>query len=133
MRLLVDTFLKTYLWSFIEPATAIWCACLMTYRPLFVDVGLKLRIVFGGSKQALSNKKKLFNSKSSSSAWPSLGRNLHGKESAGYQDLSAKTGKGNLHIVNFYMKPAPLDRRTSPRLDDYERPKITVGTESSLV
>ena len=33
-----DSFATEYLLSQIEPATAIICACLVTYRPLFKDV-----------------------------------------------------------------------------------------------
>ncbi|MCJ1263179.1 hypothetical protein MMC22_003049 [Lobaria immixta] len=105
------TILNTYLWSHIEPATAILCACLMTYRPLFADMGLKLQSVFGASKQIISGKKGPLNSKSSNSstgpdsdAPPSLGR---GQESAGYGDLSARAAKGNLHAVNISMRPCP--------------------------
>lgn len=35
-----DTFVKTYIWSQIEPTTAIICACLTTCRPLFAAVKL---------------------------------------------------------------------------------------------
>ena len=111
MPLLVDTILNTYLWSHIEPATAILCACLMTYRPLFADMGLKLQSLFGASKQIISGKKGSLNSKSSNSstgpdsdAPPSLGR---GQESAGYGDLSARAAKGNLHAANISMRPYP--------------------------
>ena len=33
-----DTFVNTYIWSQIEPTTAIICACLTTCRPLFAAV-----------------------------------------------------------------------------------------------
>ncbi|MCJ1265640.1 hypothetical protein MMC22_005520 [Lobaria immixta] len=133
------TFLNTYLWSHIEPATAIWCACLMTYRPLFVDIGLRLQGIFGGSKQTPSNKKNLFNSKkknsstgSDSDGWPSLGRSLSGQESAGYRDLSASAADGKLHVVNVPVKLSPIPRRSSPPVDEYECSRIAVGREASV-
>ena len=33
-----DSFTTEYLWSQVEPATAILCACMVTYRPLFREV-----------------------------------------------------------------------------------------------
>lgn len=33
---------KPYIWSQIETALAILCACLMTFRPLFVNLNLKI-------------------------------------------------------------------------------------------
>lgn len=140
MSLLIDTFIKMYLWSHIEPATAIWCACLMTYRPLFVDIGSGLRSVFGGSKQTLSNKKKLFHSKtnnnstgSDSDSLPSLGQNLRGKESAGYRELSARAANGKVHVVNVSINPLPPDRRASFPADEYESSGIAMGRDTSLV
>ncbi|MCJ1267410.1 hypothetical protein MMC22_007295 [Lobaria immixta] len=133
------TFLNTYLWSHIEPATAIWCACLMTYRPLFVDIGSKLRSVFGGSKPNPSNKKfsssKTTNSSTGfdSDAWPSPPENPHGQESAAYRDLHARGAKGNLHVVEFPMKPSPPPLHSSPPADEYECSRIAVGREASLV
>lgn len=140
MGLLIDTFLKMYLWSHIEPATAIWCACLMTYGPLFAEIGLRLRSVFGGSKQTTSNKKKLSHSKTSnnitgsdSDSWPSLGLNLRGAESAGYRELSARAANGKVHVVNVSIKPCPPDRRASFPADEYECSRIAVGRDASLV
>lgn len=139
MPLLVDTFLNAYLWSHVEPATAILCACLMTYRPLFADISLKLQSVLGASKQVISGKKGLLNSKSPNSgtgpdsdASPSLRR---GQESARYGDLSARATKGNLHVVNISMRPCPQDRRSPspPPADEYECSRIAVGREASLV
>lgn len=39
----VDTIIKSYMWSQIEPTLAIVCACLTTLRPLFAGVDLDFR------------------------------------------------------------------------------------------
>lgn len=62
------TFLSEYLWSHVEPATAIWCACLMTYRPLFANISLRLRSVFSVGKPTPSNPRKIFYRKTSDSS-----------------------------------------------------------------
>ncbi|MCJ1423249.1 hypothetical protein MMC29_001131 [Sticta canariensis] len=112
------TFLNTYLWSHIEPATAIWCACLMTYRPLFVEIGLKLSSVFGGSKITPSNELKLVESQKNndstgfdSDAGPSLGRNLSGQQPDGDRDLGNRNAKENLHVFELSLEPTPSDPR----------------------
>lgn len=43
-----DAIVYRYIWSHIEPATAILCACLATYRPLFVNLHLRLPSVLSG-------------------------------------------------------------------------------------
>ena len=137
MCFLVDTFLNTYLWSHIEPATAIWCACLMTYRPLFRDIGLKLRSIFGYNKQTPSNNKTLFGRKASvnpnSDAWPSRGQLLHVHASVEHRDLSARTATKNLYVVNVFMEPSPPDHHSPPPADEHERSRFAAGSESSLV
>ncbi|MCJ1462047.1 hypothetical protein MMC07_000647 [Pseudocyphellaria aurata] len=132
------SFLGTYLWSHVEPATAIWCACLMTYRPLFVDLCSRFQSILGGSKQT-SSKNELnrttsgINEGSDSDALPSLGRDLRGNDSAGYLKLSARAAKGNLHIVNVWAKPSSPERRNSSSADEYECSRIAVGREASMV
>lgn len=37
----IDTVVTPYIWSQIEPTTAIICACLTTYRPLFKGLNLR--------------------------------------------------------------------------------------------
>ena len=137
---MVDTFLNTYLWSHIEPATAIWCACLMTYRPLFADIGLKLSSVFGGSKLAPSNELEPVKSKKNddntgfdSDAGPSLGQNLSGQQSDEDRDLSNRNAKGNLRVFEVSMEPTPSDRRFPVHADEYERSRIAGERETSLV
>ncbi|MCJ1422934.1 hypothetical protein MMC29_000814 [Sticta canariensis] len=137
MRLSVDTFLNTFLWSHVEPSTAIWCACLMTYRPLFQGIGLELRSIFSHNKQTPSNHKSFFGRKASadpnSDAWPSRGRLLRGRESVGYRDLSARTATRNLYVVNVFMEPSPPDHHSAPPADDHERSRFAAGRESSPV
>ncbi|MCJ1467562.1 hypothetical protein MMC07_006187 [Pseudocyphellaria aurata] len=130
------TFLSTYLWSHIEPATAIWCACLMTYRPLFAGMGLWLQTKFGGRKPSSSNQKMVFNSKTSNSssrsgsnAWASLGPNLRGKESTGYKDISAN---GNHHVVIVSVNPSPPDHDPSFPADEYECSEIAVRRDFAV-
>lgn len=141
MCILVDTFLNTYLWSHIEPATAIWCACLMTYRPLFADISLKLWSVFDRSKSTPSNELKLVNIKKTnndntgfdSDAGPSLGQNPGGQQSDGYRDLSNSNSKGNLQVFEVPITPTPSDRRFTVHADEYECSRIAGQRGTSLV
>ncbi|MCJ1465320.1 hypothetical protein MMC07_003937 [Pseudocyphellaria aurata] len=135
------TFLNPFLWSHVEPATAIWCACLMTYGPLFAEVGPELRGFFGGRKERLFTKKKFLGIKlintnstgSDSSTLTSLGTNILGRGSAGYRDLSYRTAEENLDVLDVFAASIPLDRRFSPAVDECLCSKIVMGRNSSLV
>lgn len=52
----IDAIVFRYIWSHIEPATAILSACLATYRPLFVDLHFRLPSVLSGGKSGSTNR-----------------------------------------------------------------------------
>lgn len=52
----IDAIVVRYIWSHIEPATAILSACLATYRPLFVDLHLRLPSILSGGKSGSTNR-----------------------------------------------------------------------------
>lgn len=52
----IDAIVFRYIWSHIEPATAILSACLATYRPLFMDLHLRLPSVLSGGKSGSNNR-----------------------------------------------------------------------------
>ncbi|MCJ1468579.1 hypothetical protein MMC07_007208 [Pseudocyphellaria aurata] len=133
------TILNTYLWSHVEPATAIGCACLMTYGPLFSGVSPRLQSFIGGSKQNRFTKR-LINIKlgssstgSDSEASQSLGRTMHGQEPADYSDLGAKTVNGGPHGFHVSVKPLSVDSRSSSSANGHMSMKPAVGRGSSLV
>lgn len=59
----LDTFIYPYLWSHVEPATAIWCACIMTYRPLLVEVRKNFLGVFSRGRPTSSESRTWYHSK----------------------------------------------------------------------
>lgn len=143
---ILDTILNTYLWSHVEPATAIACACLMTYGPLFAGVSPRLQSFIGGSKQNLFTKR-LINIKlgssstgSDSEASQSLGRTMHGQEPADYGGgggdlLGAKIPKGTAAHggFNVSVKALSADSRSSSSATEHLSMNPAVGRDSSLV
>ena len=107
----IDSFTTEYVWSQIEPATAIICACLVTYRPLFKDL-----------KTGFS---KLFSTHSWSTGTPESdqGRDLglaengymevlsvqkfQGQDGSRLRDLNDKALKGKLHVIEINVPPSP--------------------------
>ena len=90
-----------YLWSQVEPATAILCACMMTYRPLFTNINVNLSNVSGlFSKGTVESKSSRLEN---DFTWP-VGIDSQGRDAARLQDLNAKATRDGLHIVNI----APL-------------------------
>ena len=105
-----DTLATEYLWSQVEPGTAIICACLVTYRPLFKD--LKVGV------------SRLFSTHSWSSGTPESdqGRDLGSVENGHTEELSVqkcqsqngsrlrdlndKALKGKLHIIEISVPPS---------------------------
>ena len=96
-----------YLWSQVEPATAIICACVITYRPLFTNVKLDFS-KFSGlfSKGTVESKRSgqdgwtdLESDLDHGFTWP-VGKDLQSCDVVRLQDLNAKATKDGLHIVN---------------------------------
>ena len=96
-----------YLWTQVEPATAILCACIVTYRPLFTNVNLnlsKLSSLF--SRGTVDSKRSrqdgwtdLESDLDHSRTWP-VGKGLEGRDVVRLQDLNAKATMDGLHIIN---------------------------------
>ena len=95
-----------YIWTQVEPATAILCACIVTYRPLFKNFKLNLSKFLGlFSKGTVESKRSrqdgwtdLENDLDHSFMWP-VGKDLQGRDVVRLQDLNAKAAKDGLHVV----------------------------------
>lgn len=102
------TFASAYMWSQIEPAVAILCACLVTYRPLFVNINLnfmKLTSVFTRSSHARSSGKdsiELTDGSGSEMRWPDT-QVFDGHDTRRIRQLNARAAKDDLHVVNVEM------------------------------
>ena len=96
-----------YLWSQVEPATAILCACFITYRPLFTNINIDLSNISGlFSKGTVESKGSrqggwtdLENGFNYNYTWP-VGMDSQGRDVVALQDLNAKATGDKLHIVN---------------------------------
>ena len=107
-----------YLWTQVEPATAILCACIITYRPLFTNVKLNFSKLSGlFSKGTVESKRSrqdgwtdLEGDLDHSFTWP-VGKDLQGRDVVRLQDLNAKVTKNGLHIVN--IDPLHTDNKHS--------------------
>ncbi|KAL8828159.1 MAG: hypothetical protein Q9170_006724 [Blastenia crenularia] len=111
-----------YLWSQIEPAAAVLCACLVTYRPLFKNVDFSILTKFS-SLFSLSRHDSIASSNDDDDdpekrlqyRWPAA-RGIH--NSLTYQDMFAKVTKHGVHVVE--TKPAGFGSNTpckAERLD----------------
>ena len=105
------------MWSEAEAATAIICACMVTYRPLFVNISQsvsKVSSLFSKgnsiSKRATQDGwKDLEDATDSQLQWP-IGKDSHGRDVLRFQDLNAKATKDMLHVVNIH----PLKTESKP-------------------
>ena len=96
-----------YLWSQVEPATAILCACIITYRPLFTNINIDLSNVSGlfskGTIESKGSRKggwtDLENDLNHNFTWP-VGKDSQGRDVLRLQDLNVKATGDGLHIVN---------------------------------
>lgn len=102
-----------YLWSQVEPATAILCACMMTYRPLFTNINVNLSNVSGlfskGTVESKSSRQARWTDLENDFTWP-VGMDSQGQDAARLQDLNAKATRDGLHIVNI----DPLQSHNKP-------------------
>ncbi|CAD6590680.1 MAG: hypothetical protein ASARMPRED_004965 [Alectoria sarmentosa] len=110
------TLAKGYLWSQLEPAMAILCACLVTLRPLFVNLNLKIP----KSSSRLGRSKTMSPSKVTKSPYMNNQRGLHlpwpGTPKSRRSESTRPGNKGNtttddLHIVENDLEA--MDRQTS--------------------
>ncbi|KAL9041149.1 MAG: hypothetical protein Q9214_004209, partial [Letrouitia sp. 1 TL-2023] len=135
------TMLNEYLWSQIEPAVAILCGCLVTYRPLFRNMMLSLPKQlqrFSHSSQTGSSSEDTPSTKERDLEfkWPAA-RGLRG-QSLSYQDLSSKVKKNGLHIYSVNLPPPQVETTcrasTSKPAEKItnELQSITVTRENSI-
>lgn len=87
------TMTVEYAWSQIEPATAILCACMVTYRPLFKNIHLTLPKLSGilsygrhGSTTTDDDWTDMRNNKHSVLRWP-VSRHFEGQELSDLESL----------------------------------------------
>ena len=100
------TLIAEYMWSEVEAATAIICACLVTYRPLFVNVRqsfLKVSSLFSKgssvSKRATKDGWKDLEDATDPQLQRPIGEDLRGRD-VRLQDLNANATKDGLHVIN---------------------------------
>ncbi|KAL8681181.1 MAG: hypothetical protein Q9186_002713 [Xanthomendoza sp. 1 TL-2023] len=105
---LANPLVDEYLWSLAEPATAIFCACAVTYRPLFTTFDFSfLRSIssrLGRSEQASSGQSERERDdpeKNLQYQWFAA-RGL--RSPMIYQDMYAKIAKHDLHVLNVIPK-----------------------------
>ena len=81
-----------YLWCQLEPSTAILCACLVTYRPLFVNINFKLPKIskyFRQTSSTLTDTNDI-----------SIAEDIYGRDIV---KLNSKAADNDLHIVHVRM------------------------------
>lgn len=97
--------------------------------------------MFGSGKLTSSNNMKLVDSKTKESStgagsdtWLSHGeQNLRRQGYNGYPDLSSRSGKVDVHVVDISMDSPSSDPRYSFQADDYECSKNAAGRQASLI
>ena len=98
-----DSFTTEYLWSQIEPATAIACACLVTYRPLFRDMKVGLSTLFSTHTRSRntpgSDQGGDLNSAENGRAEALSVPKCQGQNGSRLRDLNDKAVQGKLHII----------------------------------
>ena len=115
-----------YTWCQIELATAILCACIATYRPLFTNLPLNLSKASSlfsksgtGSKGSRHDGWKDLEAEPSEQLQWAVGKDIHGRDDHRLQQLNAKATKDGLHIVNVDSLPSdnngPYTYTRSPR------------------
>lgn len=93
----IDTIVFRYIWSHIEPATAILCACLVTYRPLFANLHLRLPSILSRGKLGSTTRTSWSDSKTGTTSNSSSNGVATGNELEG-QTLSDHHPLGYLQI-----------------------------------
>ena len=114
----LDSFVTPYVFAQVEPSTAVLCACLITYRPLFKDLNLKfLKTLMPTSRRGSSKNKAAINLGISSSSPDDSWNASYGdveKFHPSLERLNKKAASGNVHVVNLGLMPSRLtDHRTS--------------------
>lgn len=111
------SLITEYVWTEVEAATAIICACLVTYRPLFINISQSVSKVW-----SLYNKGNSILKRATQDDWQNLedatdyplqwpiGKDSHGLDVLRFRDLNAKATKDVLHAVNIH----PLETDSKP-------------------
>lgn len=114
-----------YLWSEIEPGTAILCACAVTYRPLFTNVKISFSSLIRRGKQPSSGDIETHTEDSQRQylyGWPAASHKL--RDSMTYHNMHAKVTKPDLHAVKLGQanlgshttcKAVTLDKKNLPK------------------
>ncbi|KAI4209740.1 MAG: hypothetical protein LQ351_007336 [Letrouitia transgressa] len=97
-----------YIWSEVEPAAAIICACIPTYKPLFKGLNFSFLSALSSSRRRrtaeANNNMNDSNDDSENLQWYGPeGKRI--KEFDGFIDDHRKLSKGRMHVVNIGMKP----------------------------
>lgn len=118
----IDDIVFRYIWSHIEPATAILSACLATYRPLFVDLHLRLPSVLSGGKLGSTNRTTWSESKTGRMTHTSSSAAATGNDPEG-QNLNDHHPSGYFQMNESRVEEGPL-KSTSPA--ERQQSEVTV-------
>ena len=116
------TFANTYIWSQLEPAIAVLCACLVTYKPLFANINLsfpKLSSYLGRSHHTDSSADDsiAMSDRKYSQLQSPIAQTFHsrGYDAKRIQNLNAKAMDDDLHVINVDLgtsRPSDLPAKT---------------------
>lgn len=111
-----ESLMDEYLWSLVESATAILCACAVTYRPLFTNFGpsplRRLSSRLGRNKDEDSGHRERRSDEPEHDLqyqWPPA-RGLRSPMT--YQDMYARVTKHNVHVLNVALDGARSQNHT---------------------
>ena len=112
------TFAADYMWSQIEPAVAILCACIVTYRPLFNNLSFtKMTSLFSRSDHTTSTdeqwtKKGAGAYHQSQVRWPG-NQSVQDQSHLRHQELSVKVAVQELPVIRVGLEsPEPVASQT---------------------
>ncbi|KAL8800974.1 MAG: hypothetical protein Q9200_007080, partial [Gallowayella weberi] len=126
-----------YLWSLAEPATAIFCACAATYRPLFTTInfpllrGISSRLGQNEQEGASTGPRKRQNDD------PEMNLQYQWFAARGlrapmtYQQMYARVTKHDLHVLNVVSSDASSSSTNASRFDQSAKPKKAAKNPSS--
>lgn len=127
-----------YIWSHIEPGTALLSACFVTYRPLFANLHIRLPSILSRSKPGSANLRPWSDSKTSkvsngSSSRAETGSGLEGgtlgdHDRSGYVNIKDGSLKEDLYELKLSSK-----RQDSEATTEYERTAIPAERDTSWV
>lgn len=129
----IDNITKPYVWSQIEPTMAVVCACIITYRPLFMHLDWTLLSFPNWTKRPsyISRRKEQWTGTGIDNTDDSYGpmRMSGDKQFHRLKEPNSKATRGNPHMVNIIRPPVS----GSSHGDGYPYLTRSVGTESSNV